>query len=1464
MSKFQLYINNQRVELFDDESVSLTETIQDIRDVSKVFTDFTKPFNLPASDTNNKIFKHYYRFNISQGYTFDARKKISAKIELNTIPFKDGKIRLEGVDLENGKPRSYRVTFFGNTVNLKDVLGEDEISGLSWLSNFNTTYSPNEIKNTLISSTGKSFPAIDGVVYDHPLIVPLISNSARFYYSSTTEIPYVNSDGSENLELGGNLYPTNPTNLGPNDVHGVYYEDLTYAIKVHLIVKAIENQYNEITFSDDFFDLTNGPDQYKKLYMLCQRKEGRIYDDIGTAVKQITTFPLVTQNNNVQISNGTNVLIFGLNPNQTVLGTWTINTQQAYPTFKAIIKEGTEVVLEKEFATGTNSIATISQQLTNSSVGYSLYIETTSAFGIASLEFVAHTPNGNQYSSMITSSQFPAIDIPFEKEFIISNNIPTMKVIDFLTGLFKMFNLTAFQQDGIIHVKTLESFYNSGSVRDITEFVDPTTISIDKALPYREIEFKYEDTGTTLAKQHKEIQGSDWGGMKYRETGDLNSNDQTFEVVAPFSHLKYERLNGVNTDIQWGFMADEKNEPYFEKPVLLLAEYVTLQSTNKIRFLEGKSGVTSVNDLSNYWMPSNSISRDATVSKKNIHFNLELNEWTTTSDFTETLFDQFYRFYISGIFNSAKRLTRINARLPKKFILNYTLADTVTINQNKYKINSITTNLLTGSSQLELLNETVNDAAVTQSETGGSGGQTGAPLTNVLTLYECDSPNGTYESTTTLATLNLAINVRVEDGSGNTYRVVGNNVPNTHTSKAITSLGLTGCPTTNTPPATNYYGLKRCSDNETNLRTASDVGNPTYAISQQVFDGSNVKYVIENATAQDTVPSVTITSTPSPVQSTCSGNTTANYYALNPCCSGTTLYGFSVSNSKSGTYLYNGQSYIISPSNNSGTIDIDSLTPSSCTTYYYSLNSCTDGSIQHYGTSTCSNLNNTQLTYSGTCYSIQNTTNTSGSINLDTLSSCSCTNVPVYYVLRDCDTASAVVTTTTTTDLSLNVSSTLANASRVQDASTGKCYTATGTTTDLSLYSTQIGQVSDLGVNDCPTTPCTNVQYYQLQQCSTGSTSYISGQTTTQISLNTNDMVHSGSTSGPLYKVLGTTSSGSSVGNVVPSSATACPTYYELQQCQTLQGQYRSNNDVTQISLNVNDRVQDPNGQNYTVVTVGVSGGGYANVGDVTSASATGCPSITPSTQYWKMDRCSDGSTGYLSLQTTTDISFNPNDTVTSGGARYQIVGADTINNGTQIGVIVSDGGNNCLTPVTPPVQPPATIYYARFINCDDPLGNVVPVYSSTPIGTWWVIQPVGSFECYRWLDNGQGVNPTELNSTNYNFFTSENTAGANCLDCQSTVPVPPTPPPTPPTQTCFTVALYKGNAPLDICSETNTRDIYLNASSLPSASQVYTDDTCSTLLGTDRYFTEFAGGDYYFWNASAATLTGPFTSNCP
>ena len=109
MQKLQLYIEGQRVDLFKDETVSLTQTLQNVKDIGKIFTEFTKTFAIPASRVNNKIFKHYYNFDIVGG--FDARIKKDGKIELNTIPYKVGRIKLEGVELKNNVAHTYNITF---------------------------------------------------------------------------------------------------------------------------------------------------------------------------------------------------------------------------------------------------------------------------------------------------------------------------------------------------------------------------------------------------------------------------------------------------------------------------------------------------------------------------------------------------------------------------------------------------------------------------------------------------------------------------------------------------------------------------------------------------------------------------------------------------------------------------------------------------------------------------------------------------------------------------------------------------------------------------------------------------------------------------------------------------------------------------------------------------------------------------------------------------------------------------------------------------------------------------------------------------------------------------------------------------------------------------------------------------------------------------------------------------------
>ena len=98
---------------------------------------------------NNKIFKHFYNFNIDGG--FDARTKITTKLELNFLEFKTGVLQLNGVKMKNNQANSYNVTFFGNTINLKTLLAEDKLDVLD-LSAFDHTYSKTEVKSQHYSS----------------------------------------------------------------------------------------------------------------------------------------------------------------------------------------------------------------------------------------------------------------------------------------------------------------------------------------------------------------------------------------------------------------------------------------------------------------------------------------------------------------------------------------------------------------------------------------------------------------------------------------------------------------------------------------------------------------------------------------------------------------------------------------------------------------------------------------------------------------------------------------------------------------------------------------------------------------------------------------------------------------------------------------------------------------------------------------------------------------------------------------------------------------------------------------------------------------------------------------------------------------------------------------------------------------------------------------------------------------
>ena len=75
--------------------------------------------------------------------------------------------------MKNNQPYAYRVTFFGNTVDIKDVLGEDKLSALTDLSSLNKDYDEGTVKTYLTTNPSSS-----------DIIVPLITHTQRLYYDS--------------------------------------------------------------------------------------------------------------------------------------------------------------------------------------------------------------------------------------------------------------------------------------------------------------------------------------------------------------------------------------------------------------------------------------------------------------------------------------------------------------------------------------------------------------------------------------------------------------------------------------------------------------------------------------------------------------------------------------------------------------------------------------------------------------------------------------------------------------------------------------------------------------------------------------------------------------------------------------------------------------------------------------------------------------------------------------------------------------------------------------------------------------------------------------------------------------------------------------------------------------------------------------------------------------------------------
>lgn len=655
-----LYIGNDKLDLFKDESVELSSSVANINDITKNMTDYSKSFTVPATHKNNITFKHYYNANIDNA--FDARIKHAGRIELYGFPFKTGKWTLNKVSVKQGRPSSYTINFVGNLVSLKDKLKNYELKDLN-LSAYNHNYSPTNVKTGLTSSLFSG-----AVVYN--LFV-----KKQLYYRS----------GSENINTTtlANIAYTGGANTGIN------WDLLKPSIQLIKIIEAIENDFN-ITFSRDFFGTT----QFQKLYLwannstsLANSNEVRIdFTNIGTIGANGGTLDLVED-------------------------TFTPGGKRIYGLMQIVPSVGYETVPYKierkldgnpwgSFSDLTGTTETY-WRIDNDNKKHSWYVTANDEFKFTSrltIEFNYETYNG--------VASFPEQTV--SGQFNISMNFPKLKLIDFLNGLFKMFKLVVIADDyDNIYIDTFNNYYAQGGVYNISKYIKTDNLEVSRGNLLNEINFSFKEPKTLLNTQFKINTGQGYGDEATLLTDDGTPSGTPLEgdslgVEVPFEQIIYEKLIDLNgnayTNIMYGGIFNDKIEPV-NPDVHIFYNINTAIGSKTIGFIDDLGVRTQLN--TNINTPSHSV--DFVLPDFNLNFGIENNEWNNVAS-EKTLYLNYYRNYIESIFNIKRRSFSYKAILPLRLLLKLELNDVLEIKNNYYRIDNYNLNLLTKEITLNLIN----------------------------------------------------------------------------------------------------------------------------------------------------------------------------------------------------------------------------------------------------------------------------------------------------------------------------------------------------------------------------------------------------------------------------------------------------------------------------------------------------------------------------------------------------------------------------------------------------------------------------------------------------------------------------------------------------------------------------------------------------------------------------------------
>ena len=666
----RVFIEGQQIDLFNDENIEVNSSVQNIADISKTSTDFSQAFTIPATTRNNAIFQHFYQSDVDGTYNFQERK--DGYIEIDMTTFRRGRIQLEKSNVKNGQVENYTITFYGELTSLKDLFGEDKLSDIDYPGYEQSVNLP-QIK-----------AVIEGLVSFGDIAYPLISSAEFWQY---------NTQGANGTTPSW-FVPT-PASQIDTPAGAIDTSEIFPALRLSAIISLIELHYN-ITFNSNFF----ATDNFRNAYLWYKNRDRfEIMStpqttDYATFLGQTGTFPngvamssFVDTINNTLLIQATTVA--GTIGAQHQVKFMLVSPPTTIPVFIDVILNGNLVQSVQIDTTGLFTIVLAILDTIGLNNLYSFQVRAQGTITIdLKIQYLFFNPSvGISFIEYLTSS------INCTPTTSLKRNAPDMKISDFFSGILKEFNLTVTGTNtpNEFLVETLNYWYASGNVFDITNFTESNSIDVERVKLYKKISFRYQPSESILNKYYLQTGLKEYGNTEQPypyDGGELN-------IQVPFENLMFSKYTGTN--LQVGFAINSALVPYIPKPCILYFNQ-TVVATNPI-YIKDITGTVVCNSVQIF-------GQDTNVG--GIDYSLNFSPETSTYlgiPIDQSLFATYYFDYLANLFDPKNRLTNVKAVLPISILTTLKLNDRLIIRDKRYIINDFKTNLTTGETTLNLLND---------------------------------------------------------------------------------------------------------------------------------------------------------------------------------------------------------------------------------------------------------------------------------------------------------------------------------------------------------------------------------------------------------------------------------------------------------------------------------------------------------------------------------------------------------------------------------------------------------------------------------------------------------------------------------------------------------------------------------------------------------------------------------------